>query len=90
MTSDLSSSPANDQMLLVRKPSTHGPGVVSRTTEGPADHLSVPRVLSVAVGKEIIGPTPQMTFPALAGDRKRVVFISPSPNTPPLLLVTSG
>ena len=34
-----------------------------------------------AVGSPMIGPTPQVTLPALAGDQNRVSMVSPMPKT---------
>ena len=50
-------------------PTTHWPGMVSTTAAGPALHFSVPRLSSVAVGSVRDGPTPQITGPALAGEK---------------------
>jgi hypothetical protein len=49
-------------------------------TESPILYFSVPRVTSVAVGKETIGPTPNMANLEERGIKKNAAFISPSPN----------
>ena len=53
-------------------PTTQGPGVTSATAEGPALHFSLPSFSSVAVGKLIDGPMPQVMSPLSAGERKPV------------------
>ena len=42
----------------------------------------VPRMSSVAVGKEMTGPAPQMTLPTFAGEKNNEVCTSPSPVVP--------
>ena len=46
-------------------PITHGPGWTSATAAGPALHFSLPSFSSVAVGKLIEGPMPQVTGAAV-------------------------
>ncbi len=76
--------PAKDQTLLTRTPRVQWPGCRSATTEGPTLTLPWPRRLLVAVGKAQAGPTPQMSLPGLAGERKKVGLMSPKPNSPPV------
>jgi len=45
----------------------------------PRLHLPLPRSRSVAVGNVIVGPTPQISSPGLAGDRNAVGLMSPNP-----------
>ena len=40
----------------------------------------------MAVGNAQAGPTPQMSLPGLAGERKKVGLMSPKPNSPPVVL----
>src|SRR5512137_509584 len=51
------------------------------TTAGPPDDLDVPTILLVAVGNWKTGPTPQITFPGLAGEKKSVSWTLPMPPT---------
>ena len=51
-------------------PTTQGPGVTSATADGPAFHVSLPSFSSVAIGKLIDGPMPQVMSPLSAGERK--------------------
>ncbi len=72
------------------------PDVVDEKAEGPVPRLNesdnrwaklnfpCPRTVLVAVGKTIAGPTPQMIFPGLAGERKKVGLMSPMPYSPPV------
>src|SRR5262245_43154252 len=73
----VSSPPVTDQTLLVIAPIVHPLGCTRATTEGPTPHRSTPSSLEVAVGNKTTGPTPQIIFPALAGDRKNVTLRSP-------------
>jgi hypothetical protein len=57
---------------------------VLNTTEGPMLNFPWPRIVLVAVGMTKAGPTPQISLPGFAGDRKNVEFMSPSPNSPPV------
>ena len=59
-------------MLTVILPNDHGAGWVSTMKLGPALHFSLPRSGSVAVGIMIEGPIPQITLPALEGEKKPV------------------
>lgn len=54
--------------------------MVSTTRDGPALHLPVPISESLAVGKVMVGLTPQISLPELAGERNTVGLMSPSPN----------
>src|SRR5579863_4354757 len=74
--------PANDQTLFTSPPSVHFPGCASTTTEGPMLHFPCPNTGLVAVGNTNVGPTPQITFPGFAGDRKNDGFKSPNPYAP--------
>ena len=60
------------------------------TTEGPKLNFPCPRTLLVAVGKTIAGPAPQMIFPGLAGERKKVGLMSPMPYSPPVFSAAYG
>src|SRR5262249_31733700 len=60
-------------------PATHGPSMKSATAAGPALQRPLPRRDTDAVGKVRVGPTPQMNFPGLAGERNTVGLMSPSP-----------
>jgi hypothetical protein len=44
-------------------------GWVRKTAVGPALHFLLPSCGSVAVGRLMEGPTPQMTLPVFTGDR---------------------
>ena len=54
--------------------------MVRATTAGPAAHMPLPSSESVAVGRVMVGPTPQINFPDLAGDRNTVGVDAPRPN----------
>jgi hypothetical protein len=43
--------------------------MVSTTNAGPASHLPLPSTEALAVGKVIVGPTPQIILPGFAGER---------------------
>ena len=62
--------PAKDHYWLASAPTTHWPCMSSATAAGPAHHLPLPSSESVAVGKVKVGPTPQMSLPDLAGEKK--------------------
>ncbi len=70
MTLVRSESPAKDQSCRPSRPSVHGLGWIRTTAVGPALHLPEPNWSSVAVSIMIEGPTPQMTLPGSAGERK--------------------
>ena len=53
-------------MLLTNMPITQGPGITSPTAVGPSPHCPVRAALLVAVGKEKMGPSPQVIFPGFA------------------------
>lgn len=89
LTSAAFSSPATDQMLLAIAPITQGPDMVSATTDGPTPHLSALSP-SFPTGSMMAGPTPQITLPDWAGDRKAVKTMSPRPVVLPLGEVKSG
>ena len=78
-TSSRSLDPPTDHTWLINDPRTHGPGIVSTTTEGPTLHFSEPRTSSVAVGNTSDGPTPQIHLPGSRGEMKPVKFTSPRP-----------
>src|SRR5438034_8567906 len=75
----LSLHPAYDHWLFPRAPTTHGPSMKRPTTLGPMLNLPLPRILLLAVGNVNVGPTPQIRCSDLAGDRKKVGLMSPSP-----------
>jgi len=75
-----SSSPANDQSCRISTPRLHGFCCVRSTRDGPAAHWPAPVWSLVAVGRVSDAPTPQMTRPGAAGDRKVVWLMSPSPH----------
>src|SRR5579862_7152431 len=81
-TSARSDWPANENTLFTSAPSVHLPGCASTTTEGPMLHFPCPNVLLVAVGNTIAVPTPQMSLPGFAGERKNDGFRSPNPYAP--------
>src|SRR5271169_2721671 len=76
--------PAQDQTLLTRMPSTHGPGMAKSTTEGPNVHLALPKAGLVLVGKPKTGPMPHTRTPGFLGERNSVVLMLPSPKVLPL------
>ena len=55
--------------------------MVSATAAGPMLHWLVPNSGSVAVGRVNVGPTPQMSSPGFAGDRKNVGIEVPQPKS---------
>ena len=74
-------APARKRPLVVREcPNTQWPGVASRTRLGPALHFPLPSSESEAVGNVIVGPTPQISLLAFAGEKNRLGLISPSPD----------
>lgn len=77
-------------MLFINPPKTHGPWIVSATNVGPADHFSVPRLSSVAVGNWNTGPAPQIMLPGFAGEMYPWYWISPRPNSSPTPGASSG
>ena len=88
-------SPATDQTLLTSTPSTHDPGIVRTTADGPSPQVDWdPTSGEVAVGKVATGPAPQTSAPGLAGDRNAVNMRLPRPVVlePPVKLgwVTMG
>ena len=44
----------------------------------------------MALGNWKIGPTPQISFPGFAGEKKSDCWMSPSPNTSPTPGASSG
>ena len=64
--------------------------MLSATAVGPMLTFFVPRMSSVAVGKEMTGPALQMTLPTFAGDKKKEACTSPSPLVPFTLRERSG
>src|SRR6058998_1978727 len=76
-------SPANDQTLFTRAPTTHGPVVRTPATVGPIPHLPPPRTSADAVGNRMIGPNPQMNVSECGGDRNSDRSVSPRPNVLP-------
>src|SRR6516164_8509759 len=82
--------PATDQIWLASTPSVQGSGCTSTTAAGPNPSFPVPVSRCVAVGIRNVGPTPKSNFPVVSGARKNVGFKSPTPDDPPVGLVTSG
>src|SRR5215471_16623503 len=76
--------PATHHTLFTRSPSVHLPGWARTTTDGPRLNFPCPKIVLVAVGITMAGPTPQINFPGLRGERKKVGTISPSPYSPPV------
>src|SRR5262245_34063338 len=74
-----SPQPATDHWLFTSTPTTQCPCIVNATAAGPKLNLPLPRSLSVAVGNVNVGPTPQISSPGFAGDKKNVGLMSPSP-----------
>jgi len=66
-TSAASLSPAKDQVFWIRKPVTQFPGMASATKAGPADHLSLEKRSSVAVGSPRAPPIPYIQDSKLFG-----------------------
>lgn len=71
----------SDQMLLASAPKTQGLpfAMCSTTTAGPRPQFWLPSFGLLCVGNCITGPPPQMIFPGLAGERKAVNTVSPTP-----------
>src|SRR5215475_8927694 len=80
--------PPTDHWLLSNTPSTQCPGVVKKTAVGPYKTLPVPRMGSLADGMVKTGPTPQISLPGLAGDKKSDWVMSPIPLV--LLFITGS
>src|SRR5579863_6579355 len=85
LTSGRLDCPANEKTLFTSPPSVHLPGWASTTTLGPMLHFPCPSTGLVAVGSATAVPTPQISFPGLAGDRKNEGFRSPNPFPPWLI-----
>src|SRR5262245_48982789 len=71
--------PPTDHWLLANTPITQCPGVVSKTTVGPARTFPCPRIGSVADGTVKTGPTPQIKAPGCVGDKNSDCVTSPMP-----------
>src|SRR5215813_6114643 len=82
--------PATDHWLFISAPTTQCPCIVSATAAGPRLNLPFPSSLSVAVGNVNVGPTPQISSPDFAGDKKNVGFMSPSPVALPIPGASDG
>src|ERR1700733_7078938 len=82
--------PATENTLYTNVPYNQRPSLLSATTVGPMLSFFVPSMSSEAVGTEMMGPAPQMTWPTLDGDKNNERLISPTPDAPPIPGAGSG
>ena len=76
--------------MLASTPIVHLPGCSTPASVTPSDHCPAPVARCVAVGSTNAGPKPHIRGPCSTGEKKSAGLMSPSPDEPPPVLLTSG